>query len=105
MRFYLAYSGTYQIYYTLCNKFKIKTKKENVPRIQSGLFPIQVRFLTETYTKELVSVRWCVDEVRSPRVPKKTARLEPQYCITDYEHKERAYPCQKQEIGPAQISL
>ena len=40
-----------------------------------------------------------------PRVSRKTACLEPQYCITDHEHKERAYPCQKQKIGHTQISL
>lgn len=48
-------------------------------------------------------MRWCVDGVRPPRVSRKTACLEPQYCITGHEHKERAYPCQKQEIGRAAV--
>ena len=35
-QFYLAYSGTDQIYYTACNKLKIKPETENGPRTQSG---------------------------------------------------------------------
>ena len=35
-QFYLAYSETDQIYYTVCNKLKVKPETENGPRTQSG---------------------------------------------------------------------